>query len=41
MKIIKRSGEEQVFDLNKIINAVTKANFSVEEKLRLKQEQID
>ena len=41
MKIIKRSGEEQVFDLNKIINAVTKANLSVDEKLRLKQEQID
>ena len=41
MKIIKRSGEEQVFDINKIVNAVTKANLSVDEKLRLSQAQID
>ena len=25
-KIIKRNGEEVTFDLNKIINAITKAN---------------
>ena len=41
MKIIKRSGEEQVFDINKIVNAVTKANLSVDEKLRLTDEQIN
>ena len=41
MKIIKRSGEEQVFDINKIVNAVKKANLSVDEKLRLTDEQID
>ncbi|MBQ7917850.1 MAG: anaerobic ribonucleoside-triphosphate reductase [Clostridia bacterium] len=41
MKIIKRSGEEQVFDINKIVNAVKKANLSVDEKLRLKDAQID
>ena len=41
MKIIKRSGEEQIFDINKIVNAVTKANLSVDEKLRLTDEQIN
>lgn len=41
MKIIKRSGEEQVFDVNKIINAVHKANLSVDEKFRISDEQID
>ena len=40
MKIIKRSGEEQEFDINKIINAISKANITVEEKLRLSDEQI-
>ena len=40
MKIIKRSGEEQEFDINKIINAISKANVTVEEKLRLSDEQI-
>ena len=41
MKIIKRSGEEQTFDVNKIINAVSKANLSVDEKSRITTEQID
>lgn len=41
MKIIKRSGEEQTFDVNKIINAVSKANLSVDEKSRITAEQID
>ena len=40
MKIIKRNGEEQVFDINKIIEAIRKANLSVDEKLRLSDEQI-
>ena len=40
MKIIKRSGEEQVFDSTKIINAITKANSSVEPKQRLSAEKI-
>ncbi|MBR4745662.1 MAG: anaerobic ribonucleoside-triphosphate reductase [Clostridia bacterium] len=40
MKIIKRNGEEQVFDINKIVEAIHKANLSVDEKLRLSDEQI-
>ena len=40
MKIIKRSGEEQVFDVNKIINAVKKANGNVPKKHRITEEQI-
>ena len=40
MKIIKRSGEEQQFDVNKIINAIGKANLTVDKKLRLTEEQI-
>ena len=41
MKIIKRSGEEQTFDVNKIINAVSKANLSVDDKFRISEEQIN
>ncbi|MBQ8638384.1 MAG: anaerobic ribonucleoside-triphosphate reductase [Lachnospiraceae bacterium] len=41
MKIIKRSGMEVAFDLNKIMTAVEKANNSVVEEERLTQEQID
>ncbi|MBQ3048094.1 MAG: anaerobic ribonucleoside-triphosphate reductase [Clostridia bacterium] len=41
MKIIKRSGEEQVFDIQKIKNAISKANNSVVEAARLTNEQID
>ena len=40
MKIIKRSGEEQVFDSSKIVQAITKANASVEPKQRLSAEKI-
>ena len=40
MKIIKRSGEEQVFDSAKIIQAISKANLSVEPKQRLSSEKI-
>ena len=35
MKIIKRNGAEVVFDISKIVNAVTKANEAVEEKVRM------
>ena len=34
MKIIKRNGAEAVFDINKIVIAVTKANEAVEESVR-------
>ena len=40
MKIIKRSGEEQVFDINKITNAISKANMTIEEKFRLPEDKI-
>ncbi len=40
MKIIKRNGTEVPFDITKIIVAVSKANESVEENLRLSREQI-
>ena len=40
MKIIKRNGSEAVFDISKIIAAVTKANNVVEEGMRLTKEQI-
>jgi len=40
MKIIKRSGAEQVFEIEKIVNAVKKANLTVDESLRLTEEQI-
>ena len=39
MKIIKRNGSEEIFDLNKIVSAVTKANAS-SEKSGLNDEQI-
>lgn len=35
MKIMKRNGSEVVFDITKIIIAVTKANESVEEPDRM------
>ncbi len=41
MKIIKRSGKEVVFDINKIIRAVEKANEAVSESERLTGEQIN
>ena len=40
MKIIKRSGKEVIFDINKIIIAIQKANNEVSESERLSQEQI-
>lgn len=40
MKIIKRSGEEQIFDSSKIVSAISKANLSVEPKQRLSSEKI-
>lgn len=41
MKIIKRSGQEVIFDSSKIKNAITKANLSIdEESKRLTDEQI-
>ena len=40
MKIIKRSGEEVIFDITKIIAAVHKANKEVETTHRLTTEQI-
>ncbi len=41
MKIIKRSGSEEVFNIDKIIIAVSKANESVNESERLTPEQIN
>ena len=41
MQIIKRSGSEETFDINKIIIAITKANESVNESERLTAEQIN
>ncbi len=41
MQIIKRSGSEETFDINKIIVAITKANESVNEAERLSAEQIN
>ena len=40
MKIIKRNGSEAVFDITKIIVAITKANDVVDENLRMTPTQI-
>ena len=40
MKIIKRNGAEVVFDIEKIVNAVTRANAAVEEPVRMTPLQI-
>ena len=40
MKIIKRNGTEVVFDINKIVMAVTKANEAADEKVRMTPLQI-
>ncbi len=40
MKIIKRNGAEEIFDIEKIIMAVTKANDAVEESVRMTPLQI-
>ena len=41
MKIIKRSGAEEVFDVKKILTAITKANEATLESHELTKEQID
>ena len=41
MKIIKRNGAEVGFDVEKIVNAVRKANNEVSEDNRLSEEQIN
>ena len=40
MKVIKRNGTEVVFDITKIIAAITKANESVEEGARMTPMQV-
>ncbi len=40
MLIIKRNGSEEPFDINKILNAVSKANVTAEDSLRLSDVQI-
>ena len=40
MKIIKRNGSEVLFDLDKILLAITKANNAVEESVRMTPLQI-
>ena len=40
MKIIKRNGSEVIFDITKIIVAITKANETVEENARMTPVQI-
>ncbi len=41
MNIIKRSGQEMVFDVDKIINAIKKANREIEAIARISDEQIE
>lgn len=41
MKIIKRNGTEVAFDLEKIVNAIRKANNEVSEDNRLSEEQVE
>ena len=41
MKVIKRSGEEVEFDIKKISDAISKANNTVDEKIRMTKVQID
>ena len=41
MKIIKRNGSEVVFDINKIIKAITKANKAIELESQMTPKQID
>ena len=40
MNIIKRSGQEMVFDIEKIIEAIKKANREIEAIARISDEQI-
>ena len=41
MKIIKRNGAEEVFDVTKIVTALQKANAAVEEQYRMTDLQIE
>ena len=41
MKIIKRNGAEEVFDISKIVVALRKANAAVEEQYRMTKLQIE
>ena len=41
MKVIKRNGAEVEFDIQKIVNAIAKANNSVDESVRMTKMQID
>ena len=40
MKVIKRNGTEVIFDITKILAAITKANDSIEEAKRMTSTQI-
>lgn len=40
MKIIKRNGSEETFDVNKIVTAITKANDTVEDSEKMTPLQI-
>ena len=40
MRIIKRNGSEAAFDISKIISAITRANDTVDESIRLTAAQI-
>ena len=40
MKIIKRNGAEETFDVTKIINAIQKANDTVDDKYKLTRVQV-
>ena len=40
MKVVKRNGSEAVFDITKIIAAITKANDTIEESVRMTPVQI-
>ena len=41
MKIIKRNGAEEIFDVTKIVTALQKANIAVEEQYRMTDLQIE
>ena len=41
MKIIKRNGAEEIFDVTKIVTALQKANAAVEEQYRMTDLQIE
>ena len=41
MKLIKRNGSEVIFDREKIVAAVTKANGAISEEYRISEQDID